>query len=167
MTKANEEITIKLAKEDDVALILTFIKELAEYEKLLDQVVTTKSILKETLFMREKVARVIIGYYNNNPAGFALYFYNFSTFLGVPGIYIEDIYVREDFRGKGIGQKMLRFIAQIAQKEDCGRVEWSVLDWNQSAINFYLKLGAMPKDEWTTYTLNKEAINNLAGKNLL
>ena len=153
---------IKPATIDDVSLILSFIKELAEYEKLAHEVVATEDILKETLFGDKAHAEVIIGYLNNLPTSFALYFHNFSTFLGRPGIYLEDLFVKQSVRGKGIGQKMLAYLAHLAKSRKCGRLEWWVLDWNETAINFYKRLGAKPMDEWTVFRVTDQALDDLA-----
>lgn len=154
---------IKRASENDVPLILSFIKELAEYEKLLHEVVATEAILKETLFGDKAHAEMIIGYLNEKPVSFALYFHNFSTFLGRPGIYLEDLYVKPEVRGKGIGQKMLAYLARLTKERKCGRLEWRVLDWNETAINFYKHIGAKAMDEWTVYRVTDKALDDLAG----
>lgn len=119
-------------------------------------------LLRKTLFNEEAKAFVIIGYLNNFPVSFALYFYNFSTSLGQPGIYLEDLYVKPEARGKGIGQKMLAYLAHLAKAENCGRLEWWVLDWNETAIGFYKRIGAKAMDEWTVYRVTGEALDNLA-----
>jgi len=129
---------------------------------MLHEVVATEDILKQTLFSEEASAFVIIGYFNNSPVSFALYFHNFSTFLGRPGIYLEDLYVKPDARGKGIGQKMLAYLAHFAKEKNCGRLEWWVLDWNETAIGFYNRIGAKAMDEWTVYRVTGEALDNLA-----
>ena len=153
---------IKQATIDDTSLILSFIKELAEYEKLLHEVVATEDVLKETLFGAHAHAEVIIGYLNQTPISFALYFHNFSTFLGRPGIYLEDLFVRPEARGKGIGQKMLGYLAALAKNRKCGRLEWWVLDWNETAVGFYKRLGAKAMDEWTVYRVTDQALDTLA-----
>jgi GNAT superfamily N-acetyltransferase len=153
---------LKSATEADVPLILELIKELAAYEKLSHEVVATVEILNETLFGEDAHAEVIIGYLNDVPISFALFFHNFSTFLGRPGIYLEDLYVKPVARGKGIGQKMLGYLANLAIQRKCGRLEWWVLDWNETAIGFYKKLGAKAMDEWTVYRVTGNALNNLA-----
>ena len=155
------KIKIVSAKKEKVSLVLLFIKELAEYEKLPNEVTATERLLKKTLFGKHSVAKVLIAYYENEPAGFAVYFFNFSTFVGKPGLYLEDVFVKPEFRGKGIGKAILIYLAGIAKKNDCGRFEWAVLDWNKSAINFYKSIGAKPMDEWTVYRLDSEAINVL------
>lgn len=153
---------IKAATTEDVPLILSFIKELADYEKLLHEVVATEDILKETLFGDHAHAEVIIGYLNQVPVSFALYFHNFSTFLGRPGIYLEDLFVKPGARGKGIGQKMLAYLAFLAKSRKCGRLEWWVLDWNETAIGFYKRIGAKAMDEWTVYRVTDQALDDLA-----
>lgn len=153
---------IKPASSKDVPLILSFIKELAEYEKLLHEVIATEEILQETLFGDKTHAEVLIGYLNHKPISFALYFHNFSTFLGRPGIYLEDLFVKPEARGKGIGQKMLAYLAHLAKSRKCGRLEWWVLDWNETAIGFYKRIGARPMDEWTVYRVNDTALDDLA-----
>jgi GNAT superfamily N-acetyltransferase len=153
---------IKSANIDDIPLILSFIKELAEYEKLLHEVVATEEILKETLFGENVHAEVVIGYLNRKPISFALYFHNFSTFLGRPGLYLEDLYVKPEARGQGIGQKMLAYLANLAKSRNCGRFEWWVLDWNETAIGFYKRIGAKPMDEWTVYRVTGQALDDLA-----
>ena len=155
------KIKIVSAKKEKVSLVLSFIKELAEYEKLSGEVTATEKLLKKTLFGKKSVAKVLLAYYENEPAGFAVYFFNFSTFVGKPGLYLEDVFVKPEFRGKGIGKAILIYLAGIAKKNDCGRFEWAVLDWNKSAIDFYKSIGAKPMEEWTVYRLDSEAINVL------
>lgn len=157
-----QELLIKKATIEDVPLILLFIKELAEYEKLSDEVVANEELLKQTLFGVGSRTEVILGFFNEQPVGFAIYFHNFSSFLGRPGIYLEDVYVKESERGKGFGLKMLKYLARIAKERDCGRLEWSVLDWNTPAIQFYQRIGAKPMDEWTVYRLTGDALSDLA-----
>ena len=152
----DELLKIHEAEPGDVKLILTLIKELAEYEKLSSSVTATESILEKALFGEKRYAEVLIAEYESKPAGYALYFFNFSTFLGKPGIYLEDIYVRPQYRGKGIGKALLKRLIKLAEDKNCGRVEWAVLNWNQSAINFYKSLGAVPMNEWTIFRLNED-----------
>lgn len=154
--------TIRTAKITDATLILTFIEELAEYEKLKDHVTATKEDIEKTLFSDAPKAEVLILEENAAPAGFALFFHNYSTFLGKYGIYIEDIYVRDSYRGKGYGKALLKYICTLAQARDCGRVEWWCLDWNQNSIDFYLKLGAEAMTDWTVYRLNQDAIAKIS-----
>jgi GNAT superfamily N-acetyltransferase len=155
-------INIKSATIEDVPLILTFIKELAEFEKLLHEVTATEDILRETLFGSAPKAEVIISYFENSPVGFALFFHNFSTFLGKPGIYLEDLYVKPEVRGKGIGKKLLQHLAKLTLERDCGRLEWWVLDWNQQAIDFYRSIGAIAMDEWTVQRMTGDTLKKLA-----
>ncbi|HUU28838.1 MAG TPA: GNAT family N-acetyltransferase [archaeon] len=156
------KIDIRQATENDVPLILSFIRELAGYERLSHEVIATEETLRRNLFSERCYAEVIIGSFDSKPAGFALFFHNFSTFLGRPGIYLEDIYVKPEYRQKGIGKALLSFLAGLAQERDCGRLEWSVLDWNEPAIKFYKNLGAVPMDEWTVFRLTGEALDKLA-----
>jgi len=160
----SEIFKIQSATIDDVPLILSFIKDLAIYEKLLHEVVATEELLKETLFGPHTPAEVVIGYLDEIPVSFALFFHNFSTFLGRPGIYLEDLFVKPEARGKGIGQKMLAYLAHLAKSRNCGRLEWWVLDWNETAIGFYKRLGAKPMDEWTVYRVTDQALNDLAAE---
>lgn len=157
-----DDFEIKIATIKDVPLILSFIKALAEYEKLSHEVVATEDILRETLFGEKSHAEVIIGYLKNIPVSFAIYFHNFSTFLGRPGIYLEDLFVKPEARGAGIGQQMLAYLARLAKQRNCGRLEWWVLDWNESAIQFYKKIGAKPMDEWTVFRVTGQALDDLS-----
>lgn len=158
----NNEFIIKPATIEDVSLVLSFIKELAEYEKLSHEVVATEAILKETLFGGNSPAEVVIGYLDSKPVSFALFFHSFSTFLGYPGIYLEDLFVRPEARGMGIGKKMLAYLAHLARSRKCGRLEWSVLDWNETAIGFYKGIGAKPLEDWIVYRLTGEPLEDLA-----
>ena len=150
-------ILIRYATEKDTGLILNFIKELAEYEKMLNEVVATEELLKEWLF-EKKSAEVIFALEGEVEVGFALFFHNFSTFLGRAGLYLEDLYVKPEYRGKGYGKGLLRTLAQIAVERGCGRFEWSCLDWNKPSIDFYLSLDAKPMDEWTIYRLTGDTL---------
>ena len=156
-------VTFRPAEENDTALLLSFIRALAEYEHMLDQVVATEAILQEWLFDR-KVAEAFFALEGETEVGFALYFHNFSTFLGRGGIYLEDLFVLPEHRGKGYGKAILRRLAQIARERGCGRLEWACLDWNKPSIDFYLSLGAKPMDEWTVYRVSGEALTQLAGE---
>lgn len=156
-------VTFRPAEEKDTALLLTFICALAEYEHMLDQVVATEAILKEWLFDR-KVAEAFFALEGETEVGFALYFHNFSTFLGRGGIYLEDLFVLPEHRGKGFGKAILRRLAQIARERGCGRLEWACLDWNKPSIDFYLSLGAVPMDEWTVYRVNGASLIQLSGE---
>jgi GNAT superfamily N-acetyltransferase len=158
------EITIRTAERGDCALILQFIRGLAEYEHLSDQVTATEAQLEDWLFDRH-VAEVIIAVQDGAEAGFALYFHNFSTFLGKAGIYLEDLFVKPEYRGRGVGHALLTELARIAVERGCGRLEWSCLDWNEPSIQFYTSLGAKPMEEWTIYRLTGDALKNLAEKN--
>ena len=148
---------IRFAERKDVSLILGFVKELADYEKMLDEVVATEEIMEEWIFDKQK-AEVIIGEEDGKPIGFALFFHNFSTFLGRAGIYLEDLYVKPEYRGRGYGKALLQKLAQIAVERGCGRLEWWCLDWNEPSIQFYKSLGAEPMDEWTTYRITGETL---------
>lgn len=156
-----EDFSIRPATKDDVATILQFIKGLADYEHMLDQVVTTEESLEEILFHQHK-AEVIIGSYQQKPIGFALFFHNFSTFLGKSGLYIEDLFVSPEMRGMGFGKALLSYLANLSIQRNCGRMEWSCLDWNKPSIAFYQQLGARPMDQWTIYRLEGEDLANLA-----
>ena len=159
-----KEFAIRTATEADIGLILSFIRELAEYEKLLDEVVATEEILRESLFGARQVAEIVIGEWEGSPVSFALFFHNFSTFLGLPGIYLEDLYVKPEMRGKGIGKIMLSYLANLARERNCGRLEWWVLDWNEPAIKFYHSIGAVPMNEWTVQRVTGTALKQLAGQ---
>jgi GNAT superfamily N-acetyltransferase len=152
---------IERATERDLPLILGLIRSLAEYEKLADAVVATEDTLRDSLFVK-RAAEVLIGYAGDEPAGFAVFFQTFSTFLGVPGMYLEDIFVEPRFRRQGLGEALLAHLAKLAVGRGCGRLEWSVLDWNELAIGFYEKLGARPMDEWTIYRLTGDPLKRLA-----
>jgi GNAT superfamily N-acetyltransferase len=142
---------------------LEFVKDLAVYEDLLDQVTATEQLLEEWLF-EKRVAEVIFAVHDGKEIGFALYFYNLSTFLGQAGIYLEDLFVKPEYRGQGIGKLLFAELARIATVRGCGRLEWACLDWNKPSINFYTSLGAKPMDEWTTYRLAGDALLDMAGK---
>jgi GNAT superfamily N-acetyltransferase len=157
---------IRSAQRGDVALILGFIRELAEYEKLSDQVVADPAQMTEHLFGARPFAEVLIGEVDGEAAGFALFFHNYSTFLGKPGIHLEDLYVRPSARGTGLGTALLSKLATLALERGCGRLEWSVLDWNEPAIGFYQRLGAAPLDGWTMYRLTGPALHELSQKTI-
>ena len=161
MDAVKENYIIRSAEREDVPEIFVLIKELANYERLLDEVVATEELLEETLFGENSNVEILLAYDENQVLGFALYFYTYSTFLGRPGIYLEDLFVREFARGKGIGEALLRRIARRALEMGGGRLEWSVLDWNEPAISFYKKMGAAPLEEWTTYRLTGERLKKL------
>ena len=156
-------LRIERATERDVPLILRLIKELAEYERMSDDVIATEDGLRRTLFGAHPAAEVVVGYAGAEPAGFALSFHNYSTFLGKPGLYLEDLFVVPTFRGRGYGKALLVHLAKIAVERDCGRFEWSVLDWNEPAIGFYKKLGATPMDAWKIMRVTGDALHRLAG----
>lgn len=154
------EVTFRYATEADCGLILYFIKELAAYEKMSDEVIATEELLKEWLFDKKK-AEVIFACADGEEVGFALFFHNFSTFLGRAGIYLEDLFVKTEHRGKGYGKALLTQLAKIAVERECGRLEWWCLDWNQPSIDFYLSLGAQPMEEWTVFRITGETLKKL------
>lgn len=155
-------ITIKKATPADVPLIYQFIKELAEFEKRLHEVVATEELLHQTLFGGHQHAETVIAYLGDIPVGFALYFYTYSTFLGRPGIYLEDVYVQPAYRNQGFGMTLLAYLARVAKDEGCHRLEWSVLTWNKDAIRFYERLGAVVQDEWHKYRLTGKKLEELS-----
>jgi GNAT superfamily N-acetyltransferase len=155
-------LEIRTTTEADVPVILGLIRDLATYEREPDAVVATEEGLREVLFGAKPSAEVLLALENAEPVGFAVYFYNFSTWLGRPGLYLEDLFVRPEKRGKGYGRALLERLAQIAKERGCGRMEWAVLDWNDPAIQFYRKLGAEPMNEWTVFRLTQEGISKLA-----
>ena len=157
-----KDLTFRFAEKKDIPLLLTLIKELAVYEKMLDQVSATEASLKRSLFGKRKHAEAIIPEFEGKPVGYAIFFHNFSTFEGKPGLYLEDIYVKPEFRGKGIGKALLSYLAKIALERDCARFEWVVLDWNEPSIQFYKSLGAKPQDEWIIYRMEDDAMQELA-----
>ncbi len=161
---ANSNFLIRPATKEDAPVIFSLIKELADYEHLSNEVVASVDDIRKTLFCEQPFAEILIGEVEGHPVSFALFFYNYSTFLGKPGIYLEDLYVQPGHRGKGIGSKMLAHIAALAKERNCGRFEWSVLDWNSPAIRTYEKLGATPMKEWILYRLGGEALERLADK---
>ncbi len=161
-TTLEPPVEIRAATEDDVPLIISFIRELAEYERLSHEVVATEDVLRESLFGERTGAEVLVCYLEGTPAGFALFFHNFSTFLGRPGLYLEDLFVKPEMRGRGLGRALLVHLAQLARDRGCGRMEWSVLDWNEPAIKLYKGIGAVPMDEWTVYRVTGEALEDLA-----
>jgi GNAT superfamily N-acetyltransferase len=159
-------IRIKPATPADVPIILQLIRELAEFERLLDEVQATQEQLSEQLFGPRPSAEVVIARIGEEVAGFALFFHNFSTFLAKPGIYLEDLYVRQKFRGQGSGEALLRHLAHLALERNCGRLEWSVLDWNVRAIDFYKSLGAVPMSQWTLHRVTGDALTKLGAGGL-
>ena len=156
-----DHLTIRYAQESDIPKILYFIKELAIYEDMLDDVVTTESLLREWIFEKQK-AEVLLAEEDGIPVGFALFFHNFSTFLGRAGIYLEDLFIMLEHRGKGYGKALLRRLAQITMERGCGRLEWACLDWNKPSIDFYLSLDAAPMDQWTVYRLTGDTLRRMA-----
>lgn len=158
------EFQIRLARPEDVPTILRLIRELAEYERAPDEVIATEAQLRESLFGAKPDAEVLIGEAGGTPVAFALFFHNFSTWMGRRGLYLEDLFVRPSERGRGYGRALLVRLAQIARERECGRMEWAVLDWNEPAINFYRKLGARPNDEWTIFRLTRDGIGALANE---
>ena len=155
------KLTFRYAVRKDIPLILQFIRDLAEYEKLLDEVVADEATLEEWIFDQKK-AEVIFAMEKGKEVGFALFFHNFSTFLGRAGLYLEDLFVLPEYRGKGYGKQILQKLAAIAVQRKCGRLEWWCLDWNQSSINFYLSLGAEPMSDWTVYRISGDTLQDLA-----
>ena len=156
-----ERLRLRPAQPGDAALVLSFIHKIARYEKMEDQVVATEATLHDSLFTR-RVCECTLAYYEDKPVGFALYFSNFSTFIGRAGMYLEDLFVDPEMRGKGIGKALICFVAALARSRGCQRMEWSCLDWNQPSIAFYKSLGAAPMDEWTVYRLSGEDIGRVA-----
>ena len=156
-----EELTIRFAEERDCALILQFIKELAAYEKMADQVIATEALLREWIFEKKK-AEVLFACESGREVGFALFFHNFSTFLGRAGIYLEDLFVLPEYRGRGYGKALLKHLAKLTAERGCGRLEWACLDWNRPSIDFYLSLGAVPMEKWTTYRVTGETLQKLS-----
>ncbi|MDE2050362.1 MAG: GNAT family N-acetyltransferase [Gammaproteobacteria bacterium] len=159
----SDTITIRPATRDDVPLVLEFIRELARYERLEQEVSACAEELGEALFGERRYAEVVFACSAGEPVGFALFFHNFSTFKGRPGIYLEDLFVRPQARGRGIGKRLLAHLARTAVARRCARLEWAVLDWNEPSIGFYRSLGALPMDEWTTFRLTGDALASLAG----
>ena len=157
----SEKFTFRYAKRDDISLILQFIKDLAAYEKMINEVVADEKTLEEWIFDKQK-AEVIFAVVDDEEIGFALFFHNFSTFLGRAGIYLEDLFVKPEHRGKGYGKAILKKLAAIAVERGCGRLEWWCLDWNKPGIDFYLSLGAEPMDDWTVYRITGDTLSDLA-----
>lgn len=164
-TTENNVLHIRFATEEDSGLILSFIKDLADYEKMAHEVQADESSLRRSLFGDRPAAEVLIAELDGAPAGFALFFHNYSTFLAKPGLYLEDLYVRPELRGHGIGRKLLARLAAIAEERGCGRFEWWVLNWNEPAIEFYKRLGARAMDEWTVFRMTGDVLADLAAEN--
>lgn len=160
MTERNFEI--RDADVADIPIIMQLIRDLATYERAPNDVIATEEDLREVLFGAEPAAKVVIGFEDTAPVGFAVYFFNFSTWLGRPGLYLEDLFVKPEMRGRGYGRALLVHLAKIARDHNCGRMEWAVLTWNDPAIEFYKKLGAMPLDSWRIFRLTKDEIGKLA-----
>lgn len=156
------DFTIRPATRADVPIILQLIRDLATYERAPNEVTATEAGLAEVLFGQKPSAEVVLAFAGDNPVGFAVFFQNFSTWLGRPGIYLEDLFVKPEMRGRGYGRALLVHLAQIARNRNCSRMEWAVLDWNEPAIQFYRKLGAKPMDEWTVFRLARDGIASLA-----
>jgi len=163
MSGAAHTITIRPATRSDLPQVLAFIRELAVYERLEHQVVATEADLAAALFGARPYAEVVLACLGETPVGFALYFHNFSTFLGKPGIYLEDLFVRPEARGQGVGKRLLAWLARTTIERGCARLDWAVLDWNKPSIGFYVSLGAVAQDEWTTFRLSGTALQRLAG----
>ncbi len=159
---SSESVRIEPASERDIPLILEFVRSLAEYEKHLNYVEATEERIQETIFGADPVAHVLFAYENEKTVGFAVYFRTYSTFAGLPGLYLEDLYVRPEARGKGVGRALLRHLARLAKEQGCYRIEWAVLRWNEAAIGFYENLGAVPMDEWNVYRLSGDKLARLA-----
>lgn len=155
-------LSIVPARESDIPLILDFIRQLAEFERLTHEVMANEQVLCDSLFGERPVAEVALAYLAGEAVGFAVYFSNFSTFIGRPGIYLEDLFVQPAFRGKGIGRALLSYLARLAKQRNCARLEWAVLDWNQPAIDFYRRLGATPMHDWTVFRLAGSALDEAA-----
>ena len=156
------ELEIRPAQEADVPLLLSFIRKIAVYEKLSHEVKADETLLRRAFFGPKPVAEAVLGYCAGKPAAFAVFFHNFSTFTGKPGLYLEDLYVDEEHRGKGFGKTLLLYLARLAGERGCGRFEWSVLDWNTPAIEFYKNLGAVPMSGWTVFRVAGEALEKLS-----
>jgi len=156
------DFQIRPARVEDVSIILELIRDLATYERAPDEVIATEEQLVDVLFGERPAAEVLLAFEGKSPVGFALFFHNFSTWLGRPGLYLEDLFVKPERRGKGYGRALLVELAKIAMERGCGRMEWAVLDWNEPAIKFYRTLGATPMDEWTVFRLTRDGIARLA-----
>lgn len=158
-----ENFKLRETNKEDVNLILSLIKEIAEYENMLDEVIATEESLIQSIFVDER-AHVIIGEVNGEAICYALYFFNYSTFIGKEGLYLEDIYIKPEFRGNGLGKEIFKFLGKVAKENGCKRMEWTCLNWNKSSIKFYECLGAIPMDEWTVHRLNENEISKLANQ---
>jgi GNAT superfamily N-acetyltransferase len=159
-----DKLRIVTATENDVPLILEFIRQLAAYEKHLDRLEATEVRIRQTLFGPAPAASVIFAFDGHQPLGFAVFYFTYSTFAGLPGLYLEDLFVKPSARGTGVGTRLLRYLAKLAKEKGCWRIEWAVLHWNESAIGFYKKLGAVPMDEWAVYRLSGTPLDTLASE---
>jgi len=159
---SDTDLQIRPAKESDAPLVLEFIRKLAEYGDISSEATVTESDVRAALFGERPVAEAILAYVGSEPAGFAVYSFTFSSFMGKPGIFVEDLFVEHQFRGRGVGKALLLTLARLGRERGCGRLEWSVLNWNEQAMEFYQELGAVPMDEWTTFRLTGEALDRLA-----
>lgn len=157
----NTQLVLRKAKEEDVQTILQFIKDLAEYENLLDEVGASEEILHDSIFTRKKSEALIVEY-DRKAIGYAIYFYNFSTFTGKPGLYVEDIYIMPEMRNRGFGKEIFVFLAELAQEQNCARMEWACLNWNEPSMKFYEKMGAFPMSDWIIYRLDEKGIQTLS-----
>lgn len=160
----SSKTTIRKATREDIPLILNFIKLIAEYEKLSHEVIATEESLYHSIFGEKSTVQVLLAFENDIASGYAIFFHNFSTFVGKKGIYLEDLFVKPEFRGKGIGKLLLKEIAKIAVENNCGRIEWAVLDWNKPAIDFYESIGAKAMNEWILFRMNEGEIKNFASQ---
>jgi GNAT superfamily N-acetyltransferase len=164
VTATRHAVSVRPAAESDLPLILHLIESLADYERMRDECVATEEKLRSTLFGEHPAAEVLIASIGNEPTGFALFFHNYSTFLAQPGIFLEDLFVKPEARSKGVGHALLSSLARLAVERNCGRLEWNVLDWNELAISFYKRLGAVPMNEWTTFRVTGTALEKLANE---
>lgn len=161
---SSESLRIEQATERDIPLILEFVRGLAEYEKHLERVEATEERIRKTIFGAQPAAHVLFAYEHDTAVGFAVYYYTYSTFAGLPGLYLEDLYVKPEARGKGVGRALLRYLARLAKEQGCFRIEWAVLRWNEPAIGFYKNLGAVPVDDWNVYRLSGNELDRLASE---
>jgi GNAT superfamily N-acetyltransferase len=160
------KFSIRPATVDDIPVIFGFIKALADYEKLPHEVTATEDLLRRNLFTERQTAEALLAFEGDVPVGFAVFFHNFSTFLGKPGVYLEDVFIKPEFRGRGYGKALMIYIARLAKERDCGRFEWWVLDWNEPSLEFYRRLGAVPMSEWTVQRMTGAALETLAAEKL-